>query len=41
VREHQNMPPGDPIQPTHRLIFESERDQLFQFLINSATRAVN
>jgi murein DD-endopeptidase MepM/ murein hydrolase activator NlpD len=40
VREHQNMPPGDPIQPTHRLVFEAERDHLFHFM-TAVTRTVN
>ena len=41
VREHQNMPPGDPVAEIHRALFEGERDQLFRFLSSGATRLAN
>jgi murein DD-endopeptidase MepM/ murein hydrolase activator NlpD len=28
VRAHQNLPPGDPIAPDHRTLFELERDRM-------------
>jgi murein DD-endopeptidase MepM/ murein hydrolase activator NlpD len=28
VRAHQNLPPGDPIAPEHRALFELERDRM-------------
>jgi murein DD-endopeptidase MepM/ murein hydrolase activator NlpD len=38
VREHQNMPPGEPVATVHHALFQSERDQLFDFLGSGATR---
>jgi murein DD-endopeptidase MepM/ murein hydrolase activator NlpD len=39
VREHQNMPPGEPVAAAHRAIFDGERDQLFGFLSDAPRRA--
>jgi murein DD-endopeptidase MepM/ murein hydrolase activator NlpD len=39
VREHQNMPPGEPVAAAHRLQFDGERDQLFGFLSDPNRRA--
>jgi len=41
VREHQKMPPGEPIGAVHRALFTSERDRLFQILKDEGIRAVN
>ena len=41
VREHQNMPPGDPVAPEHLTSFAFERDRLMQRLTDSGARAVN
>jgi murein DD-endopeptidase MepM/ murein hydrolase activator NlpD len=32
VREHQNMPPGEPVDALHRALFDAERDRLFRSL---------
>jgi murein DD-endopeptidase MepM/ murein hydrolase activator NlpD len=40
VREHQNMPPGEPVAAIHRALFTGERDRLFH-LLASTTRAAN
>lgn len=41
VREHQNMPPGEPVSRLHRAAFEAHRDGLFGTLAGGATRAAN
>ncbi len=41
VREHQNMPPGEPVGEVHRALFSEHRDRLFALLEDSATRAAN
>jgi murein DD-endopeptidase MepM/ murein hydrolase activator NlpD len=41
VREHLNMPPGEPIAPVHLAIFNTERDRLFSQLTQSPTRRAN
>ena len=41
VREHQAMPPGEPIAAIHRALFDTERDDLFRFLTNRAIRVAN
>jgi murein DD-endopeptidase MepM/ murein hydrolase activator NlpD len=41
VREHQNMPPGEPIAEGHRSFFVEHRDRLFGLLEDSGLRAVN
>jgi murein DD-endopeptidase MepM/ murein hydrolase activator NlpD len=40
VREHQNMPPGEPVAAAHLALFTGERDRLFT-LLASATRAAD
>jgi murein DD-endopeptidase MepM/ murein hydrolase activator NlpD len=40
VREHQSMPPGEPVAAVHLARFTEERDQLFRRLA-SPTRAAN
>jgi murein DD-endopeptidase MepM/ murein hydrolase activator NlpD len=40
VREHQNMPPGEPVAEIHVALFNSERDQLLGKL-GQKTRAAN
>ena len=40
VREHQNMPPGEPVASIHLTVFADERDRLFSRLEN-LTRAAN
>jgi murein DD-endopeptidase MepM/ murein hydrolase activator NlpD len=40
VREHQNMPPGEPIAAMHLALFTGERDRLFRSLA-TPTRAAN
>jgi murein DD-endopeptidase MepM/ murein hydrolase activator NlpD len=41
VREHLNMPPGEPIAAAHLAIFNIERDRLFEKLTDSSTRRAN
>jgi murein DD-endopeptidase MepM/ murein hydrolase activator NlpD len=41
VREHRNMPPGEPVADVHRALFQGERDQLFRFLSSATTRLAN
>ena len=41
VREHFNMPPGEPISAIHLATFNDQRDRLFALLTDPATRAVN
>jgi murein DD-endopeptidase MepM/ murein hydrolase activator NlpD len=41
VREHQNMPPGEPVAEVHRALFSVHRDRLFGLLENSSARAAN
>lgn len=41
VREHRNMPPGDPVALAHLTIFALERDRLMQRLADNGARAVN
>jgi murein DD-endopeptidase MepM/ murein hydrolase activator NlpD len=41
VREHQNMPPGEPVAAAHQALFSAERDRLFGVLTTSAVRAVD
>jgi murein DD-endopeptidase MepM/ murein hydrolase activator NlpD len=38
VREHLNMPPGEPIAPVHLAIFNTERDRLFNKLAPASPR---
>jgi murein DD-endopeptidase MepM/ murein hydrolase activator NlpD len=38
VREHQNMPPGEPVAQVHRALFSEHRDRLFGFF-DAGTRA--
>jgi murein DD-endopeptidase MepM/ murein hydrolase activator NlpD len=40
VREHQNMPPGEPIADIHRALFADERDRVFSQLTQKS-RAAN
>ena len=40
VREHQNMPPGEPVAAAHLALFASERDRLFTRLAHPL-RAAN
>ena len=40
VREHQNMPPGEPVPEIHLALFSVERDRLFRSLA-AASRAAN
>jgi murein DD-endopeptidase MepM/ murein hydrolase activator NlpD len=42
VREHRNMPPGEPVPAVHLAAFSEERDRLMGMLTgDSAVRAVN
>jgi murein DD-endopeptidase MepM/ murein hydrolase activator NlpD len=41
VREHQNMPPGEPVGEVHRALFSEHRDRLFGLLEDSGMRAAN
>ena len=41
VREHRNMPPGEPVAGIHMAIFATERDRLTQRLADNGARAVN
>ena len=41
VREHRNMPPGDPVAAVHLPIFALERDRLMLRLGDGGARAVN
>jgi murein DD-endopeptidase MepM/ murein hydrolase activator NlpD len=40
VREHQNMPPGEPVADIHRALFSAERDRVFS-LLTLKSRAAN
>jgi murein DD-endopeptidase MepM/ murein hydrolase activator NlpD len=40
VREHQNMPPGEPVADLHRALFAGERDRAFAVL-TQRSRAAN
>jgi murein DD-endopeptidase MepM/ murein hydrolase activator NlpD len=40
VREHQNMPPGEPVADIHRALFTGERERLFN-LLDHGVRAAN
>ena len=41
VREHQNMPPGEPVATVHLTLFNGERDRLFTLLTNPLRAANN
>jgi murein DD-endopeptidase MepM/ murein hydrolase activator NlpD len=41
VREHQNMPPGEPVAGIHLALFNGERDRLFKSLSAPGARATN
>jgi murein DD-endopeptidase MepM/ murein hydrolase activator NlpD len=41
VREHLNMPPGDPVAAAHLTLFYGERDRLFAQLADSSARRAN
>ncbi len=41
VREHQNMPPGEPVAAMHLASFAIERDRLMRLLQDDGVRAVN
>ncbi len=41
VREHQNMPPGEPVAAVHMALFSAERDRVMQLLTQQWFRAVN
>jgi murein DD-endopeptidase MepM/ murein hydrolase activator NlpD len=41
VREHQSMPPGEPLAAIHLAAFGQERDRLMQLLTDRGVRAVN
>jgi murein DD-endopeptidase MepM/ murein hydrolase activator NlpD len=41
VREHQNMPPGEPVAAVHQALFSGERDRLFRTFVQTAARAVD
>jgi murein DD-endopeptidase MepM/ murein hydrolase activator NlpD len=41
VREHQNMPPGEPVAAIHLARFTSERDDLFSRMAAPLLRAAN
>jgi hypothetical protein len=41
VREHLNMPPGDPVAAAHLTLFYGERDRLFEKLADSSARRAN
>jgi murein DD-endopeptidase MepM/ murein hydrolase activator NlpD len=41
VREHQSMPPGEPVAAVHLALFSSERDRAFEMLNSSAIRNAN
>jgi hypothetical protein len=41
VREHQNMPPGEPVAEAHRTLFSAQRDRLFALLDDADVRTVN
>jgi murein DD-endopeptidase MepM/ murein hydrolase activator NlpD len=40
VREHANMPPGEPVAEVHRTLFHAERDRIFAWLMQKS-RAAN
>lgn len=40
VREHQNMPPGEPVADMHRALFSGERDRVLSLLAQKS-RAAN
>jgi murein DD-endopeptidase MepM/ murein hydrolase activator NlpD len=39
VREHQNMPPGEPVAAVHFALFQAERDRFFSQLSSSTRHA--
>jgi murein DD-endopeptidase MepM/ murein hydrolase activator NlpD len=39
VREHQNMPPGEPVAAAHHSLFVDARDRLFRSLEGATRRA--
>ncbi|MDQ3440632.1 MAG: M23 family metallopeptidase, partial [Planctomycetota bacterium] len=41
VREHQNMPPGEPVAAIHLALFNGERDRLFKALTTASPRNTN
>jgi len=41
VREHQNMPPGEPVSGVHLALFHGERERLFTALTDAAVRTMN
>jgi len=41
VREHQNMPPGDPVATELLPVFSAERDRMFSALTTSKSRLTN
>lgn len=41
VREHLNMPPGEPIAAPHRVLFDAERQRVFGVLSASAARVAD
>jgi murein DD-endopeptidase MepM/ murein hydrolase activator NlpD len=41
VREHLNMPPGEPVPAVHVALFAAERDRLFAQLSNPSIRRAN
>jgi murein DD-endopeptidase MepM/ murein hydrolase activator NlpD len=38
IREHLNMPPGEPVPDMHRALFDRERDRLFRLLAEAPLR---
>jgi murein DD-endopeptidase MepM/ murein hydrolase activator NlpD len=41
VREHLNMPPGEPVPALHLSLFTTERDRVFATLLDPSTRRAN
>jgi len=41
VREHQSLPPGEPIDAAHQLLFAQERNQLFRLFQPLSLRRAN
>ena len=41
VREHLNMPPGEPVPAVHVAIFNAERDRLMTLMADPKVRATN
>ena len=41
VREHQNMPPGEPVAAIHHALFSDARDRLFKSLAAAPYRTTN